>query len=460
MSKIKKQFVCRSCGSITQKWSGQCLDCQEWNSIEEAIVENSPPPSSRLAGYAGTAGNNNIQSLSNIIKEEHNRYDTGLTELNRVLGDGLVTGSVVLIGGDPGIGKSTILLQTMVHFSQNLNVLYVTGEESPSQIALRAERLSLQQSDLKILSETSVEKIIGVAESLQPKIMVIDSIQTIFTEFLNSAPGNVAQVRESAALLTRYAKKTNTAIFLVGHVTKEGAIAGPRVLEHMVDSVLYFEGEVGSRFRIMRAYKNRFGAVNELGIFAMTEKGLREVNNPSAIFLSRHDEPSAGSVIMVTKEGTRPLLVEIQALVDQSFGNYPKRVTLGIEQARLTMLLAVLHRHAGIAMNDQDVYVNAVGGVKVTETASDLAVIAATYSSFRNKILPADLIIFGEIGLSGEIRPIPNGEERLKEAFKHGFKQAIIPKGNAPKKVDAGLKVISVTKLSEVIDALSEISNH
>lgn len=458
MSKNKKQFVCQSCGSITQKWSGQCLDCQEWNSIEEVLVEKTLPSSTRLSGYAGTAGNNAIQTLNNIKKEEHQRYDTGLTELNRVLGDGLVTGSVVLIGGDPGIGKSTILLQTMVHFSQTLDVLYVTGEESPSQIALRAERLSLQQSDLKILSETSVEKIVATAEALGPKIMVIDSIQTIFTEFLNSAPGNVAQVRESAALLTRYAKRTNTAIFLVGHVTKEGAIAGPRVLEHMVDSVLYFEGEVGSRFRVMRAYKNRFGPVNELGIFAMTEKGLREVNNPSAIFLSRNEEPSAGSVIMVTKEGTRPLLVEIQALVDQSFGNYPRRVTLGIEQARLTMLLAVLHRHAGIAMNDQDVYVNAVGGVKVTETASDLAVIAAAYSSFRNKILPSDLIIFGEVGLSGEIRPIPNGEERLKEAFKHGFKQAIIPKGNAPRQIQNGFKVISVSKLAEVIDALSEIS--
>ncbi|OYQ69600.1 DNA repair protein RadA [Wohlfahrtiimonas chitiniclastica] len=458
MSKTKKQYVCHACGNVTQKWAGQCLECQEWNTIEEAIVEKAPPTSARLSGYAGTAGSAAIQTLNNIQKEEHQRYDTGLTELNRVLGGGLVTGSVVLIGGDPGIGKSTILLQTMVHFSQHYDVLYVTGEESPSQIALRAERLSLAQSELKILSETSVEKIIATAEALTPKIMVIDSIQTIFTEFLTSAPGNVAQVRESAALLTRYAKRTNTAIFLVGHVTKEGAIAGPRVLEHMVDSVLYFEGEVGSRFRVMRAYKNRFGPVNELGIFAMTDKGLREVSNPSAIFLSRHDEPSAGSVIMVTKEGTRPLLVEIQALVDQSFGNYPRRVTLGIEQARLTMLLAVLHRHAGIAMNDQDVYVNAVGGVKVTETASDLAVIAATYSSFRNKVIPADLVIFGEVGLSGEIRPIPHGEERLKEAFKHGFTKAILPKGNAPRKIPEGLKVVSVTKLSEVIDALNDFS--
>lgn len=458
MSKTKKQYVCHACGNVTQKWAGQCLECLEWNTIEEAIVEKSPPTSARLSGYAGTAGSAAIQTLNNIQKEEHQRYDTGLTELNRVLGGGLVTGSVVLIGGDPGIGKSTILLQTMVHFSQHYDVLYVTGEESPSQIALRAERLSLAQSELKILSETSVEKIIATAEALTPKIMVIDSIQTIFTEFLTSAPGNVAQVRESAALLTRYAKRTNTAIFLVGHVTKEGAIAGPRVLEHMVDSVLYFEGEVGSRFRVMRAYKNRFGPVNELGIFAMTDKGLREVSNPSAIFLSRHDEPSAGSVIMVTKEGTRPLLVEIQALVDQSFGNYPRRVTLGIEQARLTMLLAVLHRHAGIAMNDQDVYVNAVGGVKVTETASDLAVIAATYSSFRNKVIPVDLVIFGEVGLSGEIRPIPHGEERLKEAFKHGFTKAILPKGNAPRKIPEGLKVVSVTKLSEVIDALNDFS--
>ncbi len=458
MSKVKKQYVCRDCGALSQKWSGQCLDCGEWNTLEEMIVEKTPTVSARLSGYAGTAGSQIIQTLNRVEKETHQRYHTGLNELDRVLGGGLVTGSVVLIGGDPGIGKSTILLQTMVHLSRTANVLYVTGEESPSQIALRAERLGLQNSELQLLSETSVEKIIAIAGELQPQIMVIDSIQTIFTEHLNSAPGNVAQVRESAALLTRYAKRTNTAIFLVGHVTKEGAIAGPRVLEHMVDSVLYFEGEVGSRFRVMRACKNRFGPVNELGIFAMSDHGLKEVNNPSAIFLSRYDEPSAGSVIMVTKEGTRPLLVEIQALVDQSFGNYPRRVTLGIEQNRLTMLLAVLHRHVGISMADQDVYVNAVGGVKVSETASDLAVIAATYSSFKNKILPSDLIIFGEVGLSGEIRPIPHGEDRLKEAFKHGFKKAIVPKGNAPKKAPNGFTIISVTKLSEVIEALSDLS--
>src|SRR5699024_566956 len=329
-----------------------------------------------------------------------------------------------------------------------------TGEESPSRIALRAERLQLKGDKLQLLSETSVEKILHTAEPLKADVMVVDSIQTIFTENLTSAPGNVAQLRESAALLTRFAKRTGTSIFLVGHVTKDGSIAGPRVLEHKVDAVLYFEGEVDSRFRIMRSYKNRFGPVNEIGVFAMTDLGLRPINNPSAIFLSRFDELGAGSVIMVTREGTRPLLIEIQALVDESFGGHPRRVTLGIEQNRLTMLLAVLHRHAGIAMSDQDVYVNAVGGVKVTETASDLAVIAAAYSSFKNKVLPSDLIVFGEIGLSGEVRPVPHGEERLKEAVKHGFKRAIVPKANLPKKPIAGMEAIGVAQISEVIDNL------
>jgi len=454
MSRVKTQFVCRECGAIAPKWSGQCLDCKAWNSIEEQTVSTTKVHD-RLSGYAGTSGTAGVQLLSEVKKETYARFTTGLNELDRVLGGGLVHGSVVLIGGDPGIGKSTILLQTMIHLSETgQNVLYVTGEESPSQIALRAERLQLKGDKLQLLSETSVEKILHTAEPLKADVMVVDSIQTIFTENLTSAPGNVAQLRESAALLTRFAKRTGTSIFLVGHVTKDGSIAGPRVLEHMVDAVLYFEGEVDSRFRIMRSYKNRFGPVNEIGVFAMTDLGLRPINNPSAIFLSRFDELGAGSVIMVTREGTRPLLIEIQALVDESFGGHPRRVTLGIEQNRLTMLLAVLHRHAGIAMSDQDVYVNAVGGVKVTETASDLAVIAAAYSSFKNKVLPSDLIVFGEIGLSGEVRPVPHGEERLKEAVKHGFKRAIVPKANLPKKPIAGMEAIGVAQISEVIDNL------
>ncbi len=452
MSKERTQFVCRDCGSVASKWAGQCLDCKAWNSIEEMVVEKTP---TRLSGYSGTAGNEGVQILSEVRKEELSRFSTGLNELDRVLGGGLVFGSVVLIGGDPGIGKSTILLQTLIHLSHSgKKVLYVTGEESPSQVALRAERLQLDGSKLQLLSETNVEKILRVAEPMDLDVIVIDSIQTIFTELLNSAPGNVGQVRESTALLTRFAKRTGTSIFLAGHVTKEGAIAGPRVLEHMVDCVLYFEGEVDSRFRIMRSYKNRFGPLHEIGVFAMTETGLKPISNPSAIFLSRQPDRSSGSVIMVTREGTRPLLIEIQSLVDDSLGGQPRRVTLGLEQNRLTMLLAVLHRHAGIAMMDQDVYVNAVGGVKVTETASDLAVIAAAFSSFRDTILPSDLVIFGEIGLAGEVRPVPHGEERLKEAAKHGFKRAIIPMANKPKNDIPGMEVIGVSKINELMDHL------
>ncbi|MDM1545678.1 DNA repair protein RadA [Ignatzschineria indica] len=452
MSRAKTQFVCRDCGAIAPKWAGQCLDCKAWNSIEEMVVEATP---TRLSGYSGTAGATGVQILTDVQKEKLTRFSTGLNELDRVLGGGLVFGSVVLIGGDPGIGKSTILLQTLIHLShQGKKVLYVTGEESPSQVALRAERLQLDGSKLQLLSETNVEKILRVAEPMDLDVIVIDSIQTIFTELLNSAPGNVGQVRESTALLTRFAKRTGTSIFLAGHVTKEGAIAGPRVLEHMVDCVLYFEGEVDSRFRIMRSYKNRFGPLHEIGVFAMTETGLRPISNPSAIFLSRQPDRSSGSVIMVTREGTRPLLIEIQSLVDDSLGGQPRRVTLGLEQNRLTMLLAVLHRHAGIAMLDQDVYVNAVGGVKVTETASDLAVIAAAYSSFRNLILPSDLVVFGEIGLAGEVRPVPHGEERLKEAAKHGFKRAIVPIANKPKHPIPDMEVIGVTKINELMDHL------
>ncbi|MCB1718723.1 MAG: DNA repair protein RadA, partial [Candidatus Competibacteraceae bacterium] len=378
-----------------------------------------------------------------------------IVELDRVLGGGLVSGSVVLIGGDPGIGKSTILLQTQAVLAETRQTLYVSGEESPQQVSLRAQRLGLARERLRLMPETCVELILATAAQEKPQVMVIDSVQTIFTERLQSAPGSVSQVRESAAQLVRFAKQSGTALFLVGHVTKEGMIAGPRVLEHMVDTVLYFEGDSGSRFRVMRAVKNRFGAVNELGVFAMTEGGLKGVNNPSAIFLSRHDEPVPGSVIMVTREGTRPLLVEIQALVDTCHGGNPRRITLGLEQNRLAMLLAVMHRHGGIAMYDQDVYVNAVGGVRISETASDLAVLLAALSSFRDRPLATDLIVFGEVGLAGEVRPVPNGEERLKEAAKHGFKRAIVPQANAPRRgAIKGLEITPVTRLNEVLAIL------
>ena len=359
----------------------------------------------------------------------------------------------MLIGGDPGIGKSTLLLQTLATL-KDLQSLYVTGEESLQQVTLRARRLGLPTEGLRLFTETCVERIIGAATQEKPQVIVVDSIQTIYTELLQSAPGSVAQVREAAAQLVRYAKQTNTALFIVGHVTKEGTLAGPRVLEHMVDTVLYFEGDPGGRYRILRAVKNRFGAVNELGVFAMTDKGLKGVSNPSAIFISRHEEPVSGSVIMVTREGTRPLMVEVQALVDESHTNNPRRVAVGLEQNRLAMLLAVLHRHGGIAMYDQDVFVNVVGGVRVSETAADLPVLLAALSSFRNRPLPADLVTFGEIGLAGEIRPVPNGQERLKEAAKHGFRRAIVPSANAPKKPIEGLQVITANRLAEAIDQL------
>ena len=359
-----------------------------------------------------------------------------MDELDRVLGGGLVSGSVVLIGGDPGIGKSTVLLQTQAYLAEGTTTLYVSGEESPQQVSLRAERLGLSRDNLRLLPETCVEQVLAIADIEKPQVMIIDSIQTIFTERLQSAPGSVSQVRESAAQLVRYAKQSGCAMFLVGHVTKEGAIAGPRVLEHMVDTVLYFEGDSGSRFRVMRAVKNRFGPVNELGVFAMSDKGLRPVSNPSAIFLSRHAEPVPGSVIMVTREGTRPLLVEVQALVDTCHGGNPRRVTLGLEQNRLAMLLAVMHRHGGVAMYDQDVYVNAVGGVRISETASDLAVLLAALSSFRDRTLDNDLVVFGEVGLAGEVRPVPNGEERLREAGQTRFQAGHRGAGQCPAQSD------------------------
>jgi DNA repair protein RadA/Sms len=390
--------------------------------------------------------------LAAVPQDAHVRSSSGLRELDRVLGGGLVSGSVVLLGGDPGIGKSTLLLQVLTTLSTELPVLYVTGEESPEQIALRAGRIGVAGGQVRLVSETAVERILEAACREKPRVMVLDSIQTLYTEALQSAPGSVAQVRESAAQLVRFAKQSGTAMFLVGHVTKEGMLAGPRVLEHMVDTVLYFEGDAGDRYRMLRAVKNRFGAVNELGVFAMTESGLKEVRNPSAIFLSRHEQAVPGSVVMVTWEGTRPLLVEVQALVDPGQSGNPRRVTLGLEQNRLSMLLAVLHRHGGLMLGDQDVFVNVVGGVRVSETAADLAVLLAVLSSLRNRPLPQDLVVFGEVGLSGELRPVPNGAERLSEALKHGFRRAIIPASNRPKQAVRGLEVQAVSRLAEVID--------
>jgi len=452
MAKTKLQYLCNSCGSTHNKWAGQCGDCGEWNSLIESVFEKeTSTSSSRFTGYAGKAA---VKNMRDIELQEEPRTPTGISELDRVLGGGLVQGSVVLMGGNPGIGKSTLLTQTLATLGDKMNALYVTGEESLQQVTLRARRLNLGDDKFQLLAETCVERILQLAKHAKPQVMVIDSIQTIYTELLQSAPGAVAQVRESAAQLVRFAKQTNTALFLVGHVTKEGTLAGPRVLEHMVDTVLYFEGDSGERYRMIRAIKNRFGAVNELGLFAMTETGLKTVSNPSAIFLSRHNEPVPGSVITVTREGNRPLLIEVQALVDESHLGNPRRVTLGLDQNRLSMLLAVLHRHGGIPMYDQDVFINIVGGVRVTETAADTGMLLSILSSFRDQPLPQKLFTFGEIGLAGEIRPVPNGQERLKEAAKHGFTHAVIPKGNMPKANDMpkDMEIIAVSRVSELLD--------
>ncbi len=455
MPKPKTLYNCTECGAQSNKWAGQCGDCGAWNTLIETIaVVETGSKGNRFAGYAGAAGSR-VQRLSDVEPGQEARHSIGIAELDRVLGGGLVTGSVVLIGGDPGIGKSTLLLQALAESSKNLQTLYVTGEESPEQVSMRAQRLGIDAGSLKLFAETSVDTILETARKESPAVMVIDSIQTVFTTVLQSAPGSVAQVRECAAQLVRYAKQTGTALFLVGHVTKEGTLAGPRVLEHMVDTVLYFEGDAGERYRVVRAIKNRYGAVNELGVFAMTDKGLKEVRNPSSIFLSRHEQPVAGSVVMVTMEGTRPLLVEVQALVDDSQLGNPRRVTLGLEQNRLAMLLAVQHRHGGIHMSDQDVFVNVVGGVRVSETAADLPVLLAVLSSFRDKPLPTGLIVFGEVGLAGEIRPIPNGQERLREAAKLGFTQAIVPASNAPKARVDGLTIYPASRFSEAIEVIA-----
>ncbi len=454
MAKAKVSYSCSACGAQTTKWAGQCPDCEAWNTMVEFLQQSSSPRAGRFAGYAGSAGTVQVQALSEVAPDDVARVPTGIGEFDRVLGGGMVPGSVVLIGGDPGIGKSTLLLQTLAALGMRYTTLYVSGEESPQQISLRAHRLKLPTDRMRLLPETRVEGIIDVALREKPQVLVIDSIQTIYTEQLQSAPGSVAQVRESAAQLVRYAKQSGAALFIVGHVTKDGQLAGPRVLEHMVDTVLYFEGDSGSRYRVIRAFKNRFGAVNELGVFAMTELGLKEVNNPSAIFLSRHEQTVSGSAVMVTVEGSRPLLVEVQALVDDSHLNNPRRVTVGLEHNRLAMLLAVLHRHGGIATHDQDVFVNVVGGVRVTETGADLAVLLSVISSLRDRPLPEQMVVFGEVGLAGEIRPVPNGQERLKEAAKHGFTRAIVPAANMAKRTIEGLDVIGVHRLDEALSHL------
>ena len=449
MAKVKSIYTCTECGGQSLKWQGQCPHCTAWNTLLETVAE--VVHASGVNRFSALAADGRVQTLAEVEAVEVPRSPTGVGELDRVLGGGLVEGAVVLIGGDPGIGKSTLLLQALAHMSATQKVLYVSGEESPQQIALRAKRLALNAQSVTLLAEISLEKIIATLKREQPKVAVIDSIQTVYSEALQSAPGSVAQVRECAAQLTRYAKQAGTSIIFVGHVTKEGALAGPRVLEHIVDTVLYFEGETSSSFRLVRAFKNRFGAVNELGVFAMTEKGLREVSNPSALFLSHHGQDVPGSCVMVTQEGTRPLLVEIQALLDEAHAPNPRRLTVGLEQNRLAMLLAVLHRHAGIACFDQDVFVNAVGGVRITEPAADLAVLLAIVSSLKNKPLPGKMVVFGEIGLAGEVRPVQRGQERLKEAAKLGFTRAVIPKANKPKQAISGMDIVTVERLEQAV---------
>jgi len=456
MAKEKTIYTCTACGGTSAKWLGKCPHCEEWNTLVEGVEESAGQSKNRYSNARNLAPASAVTALSDIEAQDVDRTATGIEELDRVLGGGIVEAGVVLIGGDPGIGKSTLLLQAMDAIQRRSgSTLYVTGEESGSQVAMRARRLGLDQSGVSVLAETQLEKIMSTLEARAPKIAVIDSIQTVYSEQLSSAPGSVSQVRECAAHLTRLAKTSGISIVLVGHVTKEGALAGPRVLEHMVDTVLYFEGETHSSFRLVRAIKNRFGAVNEIGVFAMTERGLKGVSNPSAIFLSQHAEPVAGSCVMVTLEGSRPLLVEIQALVDHS-GPSPRRLSVGLDRDRLAMLLAVLHRHAGVACMDQDVFVNAVGGVRISEPAADLAVLLAIQSSLRGKPLPKGFIAFGEIGLAGEVRPAPRGQERLKEAAKLGFSVALIPKANAPKKPIEGLKVYAVERVDEAINWVRE----
>ena len=452
MAKRKTAYVCNDCGADYTKWQGQCENCGAWNTLSEFVVSTKKEASQqpRFDGYAGNRSS--VKALSEVTLEETQRVVSGIQELDRVLGGGFVEGSTILVAGHPGARKSTLLLQVLCHLSSNKTALYVTGEESLQQIAMRAHRLGLNTAELKMLAETDVISICNSASELKPKILLIDSIQVMYLNDIQSAPGGVAQVRECAAYLTRYAKQTGTILVLIGHVTKDGTLAGPKVLEHMIDCSVMLEGSDDSRFRTLRSTKNRFGPVNELGVFAMTDKGLREVKNPSAIFLSRSEEPVPGSVVLVLWEGTRPLLIEVQALVDQSSLNNPRRLAVGFEGNRLAMLLAVLHRHGGIHVGDQDVFVNAVGGVKVAETSADLSLILTIVSSFKNKPLPMDLVVFGEVGLSGEIRPVPSGQERIVEAAKHGFRKAIIPLANKPKNTIDGIEVIGVKHVREALE--------
>lgn len=458
MTKMKVSYSCNQCGALSHKWSGQCIDCQAWNSISEIILTNINK-SNRFAGFAGLdLQSEGITDLTAVEINEQSTFTTGLTELDRALGgNGIVSGSVILLGGDPGIGKSTILLQALANISKAYSVLYVTGEESLAQVKLRADRLGLQTAKIKLLAETNIEIILQLVMESNPKIMVLDSVQTIYTELLQAAPGSVSQVRESAAKVVQFAKKTGISIILIGHVTKDGSLAGPRVLEHMVDTVLYFEGQIDNRYRMLRAIKNRFGAVNELGIFAMTDAGLKGVNNPSALFLSRGDSDAAiGSIVMATKEGSRPLLVEIQALVDESHMANPRRLCVGMDPNRLALILAVLHRHVGIITYNQDIFINIVGGVKVNEPGIDLPVILAILSSLKNRPIPRNLVAFGEIGLTGEIRPVQDGQARLKEAVKLGFRQAIIPNANMPSKTNMkGIELMEIIPVKLLQEAVS-----
>ena len=455
MARDKTLYTCRECGGTSPKWLGKCPHCNAWNTLDETVPE--PAAAAGAAGrntrFQALARSQAVATLADIEAAEVARTPTGLEELDRVLGGGIVEGGVVLIGGDPGIGKSTLLLQAAEALSRQMGVLYVTGEESGAQVALRARRLGLEGLQLRLLAEIGLERILATLAAEQPAFCVIDSIQTLFSEQLSSAPGSVAQVRECAAQLTRVAKSSGCTIVLVGHVTKEGALAGPRVLEHIVDTVLYFEGDTHSSFRLVRAIKNRFGAVNEIGVFAMTDKGLKGVTNPSAIFLSTQGEPVPGACVLVTLEGTRPMLVEIQALVD-SGGPSPRRLSVGLDRDRLAMLLAVLHRHAGVSCADQDVFVNAVGGVRIGEPAADLAVLLAIQSSLRGRALPKGFIAFGEVGLAGEVRPAPRGQDRLREAAKLGFSVALVPRANAPKKAIEGLTVHPVDRIEQAIEVL------